>query len=99
MPSLVEQDGKGDEKETNKNRKKMQEIDGTANERQDEVETMKRPAKAGTTIGAERRKRRREKSEDDMRGVEKDDISKQKMNEAKKGNEKKERNASRNMKA
>ena len=33
-----------------------------------------------------------------MRGVEKDDIPKQEMNEAKEGNKKKERNASRNIK-
>ena len=38
------------------------------------------------------------KSEDDMRGQEKDDIPRQVMNEAMEGNEKKERNASRNMK-
>jgi hypothetical protein len=97
MPSFLEY-GKRDERERNKNRKEMQEIDETTNKIQDEVETTKRTDEAGTTIGAERRKRRREKSENDMRGVEKDGIPKQEMNEAKEGNEKMERNASRNMK-
>ena len=99
MPSAVEY-GKGGEKERKNKGNERREIDGNTTETQDEVETTKENDQAGTKMGAERSKRRKDKSEDEMRGVDNDNIESEEMHEGKEIKEKKkrkERNASRKM--
>jgi hypothetical protein len=63
MPSVVE-NGKRGEKECNNKGNERREIDGNTTERHDEVETTKGNDQAGTKMGAERSKRKKDKSED-----------------------------------
>ena len=49
----------------------------------EEVETTKGNDQAGTKMGAERSKRRNNRTEDEMQGVEKDNMERQEMNEGK----------------
>ena len=91
MPSVVEI-GKGSERDRNNKRNERREIDGsTTSNLHEEVETTQGDDQAGTEMEAERRKQRKNKSENELRGVKKENMERQELNEGKEIMEKRKR--------
>ena len=84
--------GKGGGRDRINERNERREFDGSmTSDLHEEVETTKGDDQAGTEMEAERRKQRKNKSENELKGVKKENMERQEMNEGKEIKEKRKR--------
>ena len=79
-------------RDRNNERNERREFDGSRTSNlHEEVETTKGDDQAGTEMEAERREQRKNKSENELKGVKKENMERQEMNEGKEIKEKRKR--------